>query len=334
MSPSRWEALLIRFAEEEDRRLAAQMPPRQITVAEDETFHPDICLVAWSRSRVSPARTVRAATRCRHWNQCLQEKLQPLPVTVRQVVSDEAKALVRQPKSCWAPITRRLFHVQHDVTQAMSLALAGQTERAAAAVTQAEAQTADLQRQVQACREQCPESSSVQVLEQQHRQAQAAEAAAREQSAGLPTTAAAGPRGPSEGSARTTTRSTSRPERRWTRTRWPQRLAGHFDQLDQIAAEAGLSARPTQKLAKARRVLKAMQATVKFYWTLLEVWISSWNLSRPSPSGYARICFRAGIWHAPRKRQARRANATGCGTIREDLAPGSLADRRVGHVKS
>ena len=41
----------------------------------------------------------------------------------------------------------------------------------------------------------------------------------------------------------------------------------------------GLSARATQKLAKARRVLKAMQATVKFYWTLLEVWISSWNLS-------------------------------------------------------
>jgi hypothetical protein len=58
-----------------------------------------------------------------------------------------------------------------------------------------------------------------------------------------------------------------------------QRLERHFDQLDQIAVEAGLSARATQKLAKARRVLPAMQATVKFYWTLLQVWISSWNLS-------------------------------------------------------
>ena len=34
------ESLLIRFGREEDQRLAAQMPPREITLCEDETFHP------------------------------------------------------------------------------------------------------------------------------------------------------------------------------------------------------------------------------------------------------------------------------------------------------
>ena len=177
------ETLLIRFAEEEDQRLAAQMPPRQITVAEDETFHPDICLVAMEPvsgflliEQYQPQRDADT------WNQCLQQKLQSLPVTVCQVVSDEAKALLRQAETLLGVHhSPDLFHVQHDMAQATSLALAGQTERAAAAVTQAEAQTAELQRQVQACREQCPETTSLQVLEEQHRQAQATEAAVREQ---------------------------------------------------------------------------------------------------------------------------------------------------------
>jgi hypothetical protein len=274
------EALLIRFAEEEDQRLAAQMPPRQITVAEDETFHPDICLVAMEPvsgfilvEQYEPRRDADT------WNQCLQEKLQPLPVTVCQVISDAARALVRQTEILLGVHhSPDLFHVQHDMTQATSLALAGQTERAAATVTQAEAQTAELQRQVQACREQCPESSSVQVLEQQQRQAQATEAAAREQ----------------YGACQQRQQRAHEAVRGLGQDYHPfdletgqaldenavaHRLAGHFDQLDQIAAEARLSARATQKLAKARRVLKAMQATVKFYWALIEAWISSWKLS-------------------------------------------------------
>jgi hypothetical protein len=273
------ETLLIRFAEEEERRLGAQMPPRQITVAEDETFHPDICLVAMEPvsgfilvEQYEPRRDADT------WNQCLQEKLQPLPVTVCQVVSDAAKALVRQTEILLGVHhSPDLFHVQHDMLQATSLALAGQTERAATAVTQAEAQTAELQRQVQACREQCPESSSVQVLEQQQRQAQATEAAAREQYV------ACQQRQQRAHEAVCGLGQDYHPFDLQTgqaldENAVAQRLAGHFDQLDQIAAAAGLSARATQKLAKARRVLKAMQATVKFYWTLLEVWISNWNL--------------------------------------------------------
>jgi hypothetical protein len=145
-------------------------------------------------------------------------------------------------------------------------------------VTQAEAQTTELQRQVQACREQCPETSSLQVLEQQHRQAQATEATVREQHAACQQR---------EQRAHEAVRGLSQDYHPFDiqtgqaldENTVARRLAGHFEELDQIAAEAGLSARATQKLAKARRVLKAMQGTVKFYWTLLAVWISNWKLS-------------------------------------------------------
>ena len=40
------ETLLADFGREEDQRLASQMPPREISLCEDEAFHPQICSVA------------------------------------------------------------------------------------------------------------------------------------------------------------------------------------------------------------------------------------------------------------------------------------------------
>ena len=38
---------IIKFGEIEDKRLGRQMPAKTITLCEDETFHPEICLVAY-----------------------------------------------------------------------------------------------------------------------------------------------------------------------------------------------------------------------------------------------------------------------------------------------
>jgi len=40
------ERSIEKFGQEESSRLAKQMPHREITLCEDETFHPQICLVA------------------------------------------------------------------------------------------------------------------------------------------------------------------------------------------------------------------------------------------------------------------------------------------------
>ena len=67
------------------------------------------------------------------------------------------------------------------------------------------------------------------------------------------------------------------------------RLAGHFDILDQLADEAGLSAHAREKLAKARRVLDAMQATLVFFWTMIAVRLETWKLSQPASSEMAKL---------------------------------------------
>ena len=43
---SQVEQLIGQFGQEEDKRLGQQMPRKSISLCEDETFHPQICLVA------------------------------------------------------------------------------------------------------------------------------------------------------------------------------------------------------------------------------------------------------------------------------------------------
>jgi hypothetical protein len=103
------ESLLVRFGEEEDRRLAATMPPREITHSEDETFHPQICLVAIEPvSNFILVEQYQPQRDAKTWQQCTSTRLASLPVTVCQVTSDAAKALIAQAETCLACITRRI----------------------------------------------------------------------------------------------------------------------------------------------------------------------------------------------------------------------------------
>lgn len=174
------ESLLIRFGQEEDQRLAEDMPHQEITICEDETFHPQICLVAMEPvsnfillEQYEPHRDAET------WNRCLDERLAPLPVTVCQVTSDQAKALITHTEiHLGAHHSPDLFHVQYDTVRATSLALAGQTAGAEKELQAAQQQTLDVQQQLEACRQQCPQTSYVESLEKQLQQAQHDQAAA------------------------------------------------------------------------------------------------------------------------------------------------------------
>lgn len=273
------ESLLIAFGEQEDQRLAAGMPPREISLAVDETFHPDICLVGMEPvsdfillEEYQPQRDGDT------WNRCLGAKLAPLAITVCQVVSDQAKAIIHYAEAhLGAHHSPDLFHVQQDTSRAVSLPLASQSRHSEEHLTKTQEKVADLQAQSQACREQCPESSQGSALEQQLQQAQAEEAAAKEH------LSACQDRQQRASQARRGLSHDYHPfdldnGRPLDEDEVGRRLAGHFDTLQQIAAEAGLSARATDKLAKARRVLDPMKATILFFWKMIGVWFSLWDL--------------------------------------------------------
>ena len=138
------EEAIVTVAQEQRAALATGMPHRQVTVVEDETFHPHICLVGLEPvsnfillEQYAQDRT--AAT----WTAALQAALTGLAVEVIQGTSDEAKALRRHVAVDWdAHHSPDLFHGQHEIAKATSLPLARAVEQAAATWTAAQARGA------------------------------------------------------------------------------------------------------------------------------------------------------------------------------------------------
>ena len=273
------ESLLIAFGQEEHQRLAANMAPRIISMALDETFHPQICLVGIEPvSDFLVLESYQSRRDAATWNESLGAELATLPVIVCQVVSDQAKALLKYAQThLGAHHSPDLFHVQQDVSQAMSLALIRQTRRAKEEQTKAQAAVAELDEQLAACREQCPESSFCAELEQQSQQARVAEAAAEDH------LAACQDRQQRARQARKGLSHDYHPVdlengQPLSAEEVGRRLAERFDTLEQIAAEAELSARSTKQLAKARRLLEPMKATIAFFWMMIGILFRLWDL--------------------------------------------------------
>ena len=276
------ESLLVQFGTEEDQRLAAGMPPREISVTVDETFHPQICLVGMEPvSNFIFLEEYQLRRDADTWNQCLGAKLAPMPITVCQVVSDQAKALIHYAEvHLGAHHSPDLFHVQQDTSRGLSLPLAGQSHRAEERLSKTQTQVVGLRAQFEACLEQCPESSLGSELEQQLQQTQAEEAAAGEH------LSACQDRQQRATQARRGLSHDYHPfdldnGQPLDEDEVSRRLVGHFDTLQQIAAEAGLSTHATKKLAKARRVMDPMKATIRFFWKMISVWFSLWDLPEP-----------------------------------------------------
>jgi hypothetical protein len=111
---------IIEFEKKEKSRLAAQMPHKRITVAEDETFHPHPCLVAiepvsnfiileqYSKNRKTDT-----------WNELMDNALRELPVKVIQSTSDEGQAIVKHAEEhLLAHHSSDIFHVQYEISKA------------------------------------------------------------------------------------------------------------------------------------------------------------------------------------------------------------------------
>ena len=129
---SRMQEELVDIASEYREELASTMPSKPITVCEDETFHPDTCLVA-----IEPVSNFILLERyverrdAETWNAEMDQALHGLPVQVVQSSSDQGAALLRHAKDRGAHHSPDVFHPQHDLIQATALALAHRVRRAA-----------------------------------------------------------------------------------------------------------------------------------------------------------------------------------------------------------
>src|SRR5512144_135721 len=119
------EQAILDYGASQRSLLAAQMMPKPITVCEDETFHPQVCLVS-----IEPVRDfILLEVYCQGRDAAslttqLTTALEGLPVAVVQVTSDQAKGLLAHARDgLGAHQSPDLFHVQHNVSKATSLAL-------------------------------------------------------------------------------------------------------------------------------------------------------------------------------------------------------------------
>ena len=265
------ERLIVRFGQEEELRLAPLMPPGEITLCQDETFHPQICLVAIEPvsnflilEQYAPQRD--AST----WNAALTPALQPFTsLQIIQCVSDQATALITYTESILGVHhSPDLFHVQQELSRATSGALHRQTEKAEKKLAGAEASYQAKALSLEAL----PRTVGDLALEQQLRSelpslekakteafldcqaTQQRQRQAREARCGI--SQAYHPFDLHDGTLQEPTQVEAT-------------LNQHFATLEQVATEAQLSTSSHDRIAKALRVLPSMIATLVFFWKVI-----------------------------------------------------------------
>jgi hypothetical protein len=123
---------IISFGGFEQEKLKGKMPEKWISLCEDETFHPEICMVAMEA--VSNFIILEEYVENRNgqtWNRVVEKALEGLPVKVIQVTSDEAKGLINHTeKGLGAHHSPDAFHVSYEIGKGTSGALNSKIKKA------------------------------------------------------------------------------------------------------------------------------------------------------------------------------------------------------------
>lgn len=119
------EDAIITFSEQERKRMAASMPSKQITVAQDETFPKGVCLVAVEPvSNFIILEQMVSDRKTETWNLHMNQALSGLSVEVIQGVGDEARSLVKHvTEGLGAHHSPDIFHIQQELTKAAAAQL-------------------------------------------------------------------------------------------------------------------------------------------------------------------------------------------------------------------
>jgi hypothetical protein len=294
----RLQGLLHQFGAEERQRLAPAMPPRDITLCEDENFHHDRpCLVAIEPcSNFILVEGHQPRRDADTWDRVVAGALEGLPVAVTQVTSDEARGLLAHARDgLGAQHSPDLMHVQQDLHRATALPLHRQArqhqeeleqyqrcEQRIAGEQQAHehgpprpgrppdfAGRLDLARAFQ-------QGAQARLQACQQRQEQVAEAVRGLGDDYHPFDHVSGrPVGAAE---------------------LRRQLEGRFDVVARAAEQADLPQASRDKIRKARRVLPAMVATLAWFWAQARALARGLPLDAAGRDWFCRRVLAAAYW--------------------------------------
>ena len=275
------ESNLIEYGEQQFDRLGRAMPAKNVTCALDETFPSGICLVGIDvESNFILLEQFADKRDCDTWHEAMKDRLSALPITVIQVVSDEARALLKYTRDrLQAHHSPDVFHVQMDIIKATTPTLRASVKRAREALQQANKRLQTLVDIEIAHRSNSEPLSPEQHL--QHRQE--LDKAADEQAMAITHLVDASARREEVLSANRGISQDYHPIDLVTgKKRTPEQLAeqlnAHFVLVNGHAEAAGVSDNSLKRLYKAQRIVDAMVLTLQFFWYWVDSHVEALNL--------------------------------------------------------
>lgn len=275
------EDSIIDFGSATFEQLSKEMPKKSITCALDETFPSDICLVG-----IEPVSNFILAEQFAQkrdtdtWQAAMQDTLNALPVNIIQVVSDEARALLKYTREhLEAHHSPDLFHVQQEVSKATSAPMRARLKGAQSRYDESTKELVNLWEQKKEVEslETKPVGRPVNYNQwldeyaQEHRQsldnlteATRQKQAIREANKGIGDDYH--PFDLEDGSLKT-------PER------LKDELNARFETIQSNADNAGLSENSHKKIQKARNVTNSMVATLSFFWSWVATELTELRIS-------------------------------------------------------
>jgi hypothetical protein len=261
------EQAIVTYRHDETARLAQDMPHKDLTVTQDETFTGGLCLVTMDpESNFILLEQLAQARDQASWNELMSPVLAQLNCRVIQSTSDEAPGLLAYVEHYLeVHHSPDLFHVQHELVKAVSGPMATKERAAHKAVTEAREQLERLQTDPQSAGDEPekrrPGHFPKHPVRLEHAE-QALEAASREHER------LAQQREQVKASIRGIGHDyhfvdLERGVRRNGRL-IASDIQGHIEQIRTIAQHEGLSQRCLERIEKAERVVPKMQATSEF----------------------------------------------------------------------
>ena len=273
------EEAVVEFGKEEKRHLAAEMEPKKVTVCQDETFHPETCLVAIEPvSNFILLEKYAPNRKAEEWTASMQEATEGLSVEVIQSTSDEGRGILHHVKEeLGAHHSPDLFHVQQELVKGTSVVLEARKSQAQKTVEEATQELSRHQEKKEAYLSSHhgpgrPPDFDKRILEAQQNKAKANEAleiARTHQERAKKAIQEIGevyhPYDTETGAIKGAEEVSSSLEK-------------CFSEIEEVASEASLPERCLKRIKKAKRVVVNMVATIAFFFLMVRAKVEALGL--------------------------------------------------------